>query len=269
MALLAIPGDEGRTFFGNENGEISPCNVYWDTATPTTLSGTVIAATSTTTLTGSGTSFDTDFTAGDWIVIYTSTPVIRQIASIASATSMTLTAAVYTGSVKTYAKYTTIYLGKTLGVSFKLDLKKSDIKFDQAGDSRANAVLSGYDISLEVNAGENTISRMDAIFQGFAMQRTSGSNVITGYSQGFPNGQLDSDIWKNVKLIKILGAGESSDPLDAVTFFRAAPAGSMEAKYDATTQRMVKTMFNIYLDDTKLINGIPQFYESGTVTYDS
>lgn len=267
MALLAIPGDEGRTFFGNEDGEISPCNVYWDTATPSNLAGTVIAATSTTTLTGAGTAFLTDFEAGDWIYIGTTTPVLRQIESITTDTSLVLTEAVYTGSTKTYKKYLTVYLGKTQGVSFKYDNKKSDIKFDQTGDSAANRVLSGYEASLEVNMGEATIARMQAILQGFYAERSAGDYV--GYAQKFALGQLDSDIVKQIKIVKILGAGESTNTLDTVTFFRAAPSASIEAKYDATTQRVVKNMFTLYLDETKLIGGQPTFYESGTVTYDT
>lgn len=267
MALLAIPADEGRTFFGNDDGEISPCNVYWDTATPTNLAGTVITATSTTTITGSGTAFLTDFVAGDWILINTTTPVIRQIASITTDTSLVLTEAVYTGSTKTYARYTTLSLGKTMGVSFKYTNKKADIKFDQTGDSPANRVLSGYEASLEVVVGEGTISRMEAILNGFYAERSAGS--YTGYAQKFALGQLDSSIVKQMKLVKLIGTGESTDPLDTVTFFRCAPASDVEAKYDATTQRQVKSMFTIYLDDTRLIGGQPIFYSSGTVTLDT
>ena len=269
MPLLAIPADDGRTFFGADDGEISPCNVYWDTATPTTLSGTVITATSTTTITGAGTAFLTDFRIGDWIMINNTVPVVRQITNIASNTAMTVSQAVYTGSTRSYAKYTTIWLGKTMGVSVKYDNKKADIKFDQAGDSPANRVLSGYEASLEVVVGEGTISRMSAILNGFYAERQSTSpGAYQGYAQRFALGQLDSAIVKQMKLVKIIGTGESTDPLDTVTFWRAAPASSVEAKYDATTQRSVKSMFTIYLDDTRQIGGQPIFYSSGTVTLD-
>jgi hypothetical protein len=219
MPLIAIPADEGRTFFGADDGEISPCNVYWDTATPTNLAGTVITATSSTTITGAGTAFLTDFRIGDWIYINNPTPILRQITNITSNTAMTVSQAVYTGS--------------------------------------------------EVVVGEGTIARMSAILNGFYAERQSTSpGTYQGYAQRFALGQLDSAIVKQMKLIKIVGNGESTDPLDTVTFWRAAPASSVEAKYDATTQRSVKSMFTIYLDDTRQIGGQPIFYSSGTVTLD-
>jgi hypothetical protein len=157
-----------------------------------------------------------------------------------------------------------------MGVSFKYTNKKADIKFDQAGDSPANRVLSGYEASLEVVVGEGTIARMSAILNGFYAERASTAPAAyQGYAQRFALGQLDSSIVKQMKLVKIVGTGESTDPLDTVTFYRAAPASDVEAKYDATTQRSVKSMFTIYQDDTRLIGGQPIFYSSGTVTLDT
>ncbi|MCK6381889.1 MAG: hypothetical protein L6Q54_11680 [Leptospiraceae bacterium] len=263
---MSILGTEGRTWFGDVNGEISPANAYFKTEVLANLAGTVAVAG--TAVTGTGTSFTTSFSVGQYVMFNDLTPKISKITAIASNTSMTIEDSLTVPALTTYRLYEEFWLGQTMGgITAKVSIKKSDIKHDQQGDSRADAVVTGYEGTVEIPMSEATAYRMSKVFQGFKAHLNLTGGIV-GSTQGVPIGERDTTIARQLTLYKIVGGLDSTDPDDKVDFFVCAPSAEMEAKYDAAGQRTVKVTFNLYRDTTKKVDGVPLLWGSGTYTLD-
>lgn len=152
-----------------------------------------------------------------------------------------------------------------LSVSLKTTIKKVDLFEMHKGDVPANRGVSGTQMTLEMEVTRADLETMQLLVQGFRLNPTTGGSY-NGYSQGDALGELDSDILKQVTLVKIKGQGESLSPKERFQIWKVAPTADFDMKFDASSQRTVKLMFQCYSDDTKLDGaGRPTFYGQGVI----
>jgi hypothetical protein len=260
-----ITGDKGSSFFGSNNLTLGPANVYYGNFNLPNLAGTISITINTDTVTGVGTAFNTVLKVGDY-VLFNSSTIPVQIKEITSATSMkTMTLAPSTLAAVTFKKVECVNLGGNDGVTLKFGVKKTELKEAQAGDNAADKAITGYMCDIEFGLTRTTLERIEKLLQGFQTQRNIGGDYVGG-GFGYPSGETDLDIASQLRIVRIKKGIESIDPMDLVTILKCAPNVEAESKYDATSQRVMKTMFTGYIDPTVTINGVAQIFTFGTVT---
>jgi hypothetical protein len=260
-----IDGIEGASALGSNTLGLGPANIYFGNFSATTLTGTVDTTSGDATVTGTGTAFDTELAVGDIINIVGITGNL-QVASIASATSLELTAnasATVAGAAAT--QINAVNLGGVDGVTLKYGVKKTELKESQKGDNPADKAVTGYTCEIECSMTRPTLVRLEKVLQGFLLNRNITTAAIEGAAFTLPIGETDLEIAGQLKIVRISKGAESTDPLDVITVPLCAPNTEAETKYDATTQRMVKSMFTGYADENTLYNGKPVIFYLGSI----
>lgn len=264
-AIPFIPGTDGSSAIGGAYPRLGPCNLYFGKKAGTLMTGTTAVNTNSTTVTGVGTAFATEFVVGDYVSFGSMTTAVR-ITAIASPTSMTVNKAVTTALLDTVKKISCIYLGQTQDTTFKWGNKKKELTESQNGESPANRVTTGYECSVEATHTRATLERMARIAQGLLLHKDT-NGVIDGAAFTLNLGEMDSDIWDELTLVRMKGGAESSDPKDQITIPLAAPqVEGVESKFDAATQFITKSMFTGYADPDNLYQGRPLIWYLGTLT---
>lgn len=261
MPFEFIAGSEGDNAIGSKNLELGPCNAYYGSFAETNLAGT-ISASGTASITGTGTSFNTTLKPGDWVKAGS---VTFQVKTIASATAMTAMAPV-TLTTATFFKIDAVFLGGTDSTLLKFGLTKQDLMESQNGTTAADRAITGYSASVELGLTRSTLVRMEKLLQGFQGVRDATTGLYKGAGFGFPIGETDLDIAKELRLVKLIGGIESVEPLETIRVLKCAPSSENEAAFDAGTQRIFKVTFNAYRDDSVVINGVPQIFTMGVVS---
>ena len=265
LGLPFITGDEGSSILGSKNLELGATNVYFGRFNTPNLVGTVSTTANSDTLTGSGTAF-TSLKIGDWLSIAGITSPV-QIKTITNATSIVLTAPVTIAvSTATFKKVDCMNLGTYDKLSFKLGQKKVDLKDAQGGDNASDKVQTGYTCDIEFGMARTSMSRLEFTMAGFKVVRDAVTGLIKGAGFGFAIGTKDSDNLGQLKLVKLVGGVESTDPMDTVTILKASPNVDAEWTYDTSTQRYTKNMFTGYVDHETLIDGVPMIAIMGDIT---
>lgn len=256
-------GKEGASIFGKDGYRLGPSSVYYGKITPLALAGTVAAAGSAT-LTGTGTAFTTALKIGQWVKIGTLAP--RQVLHITSDTSLLLDAVV-TASGDTISLIRAIYLGDYDALGVKIGLEKQELKGALKGATRADKAINGYKCDIELGLVNSSLARLEAVMQGFILNRDSTTGAIKGAGFSVPIGQSDSDIWDELHVYRMVSIGvESTDPLDHLVIPLAAPMTDADTKYDASTQLTFKTAFTGYIDENTTLGGVPLVAYLGDIT---
>ena len=246
-----VTGTEGSDATGSQYKELGPATVYFGkkTSTQPNLTGTITAA-ATTTVTGTGTQFTTELV----------------VKSIASNTSLVVQGSAITVTGDTFKKAIQTYLGYNDAVTLKYGLTKTGLKSAQEGTNDADAAVTGYKCEVEFGMVAATPSRKAKVLQGWKLNRDTSTGLIKGQAFTFPIGQLDSNVWDELRIVRWRGGAESSAAMDTILITRAAPVADSEAKFDAATQMIFKTMFKGYVDDTVLFGGAPVIMSMGDLS---
>lgn len=264
MAITAIRTSEGKTFFGTNNGELGPCNLYYDTAQRANLTGTISTTAANTALTGTGTLFLTELKPGGYIL--SAGGKLLQIASITdNLTAVLMKAATTTETGVNARPFYTVWLGETQNVSLSDAQQFSPITFIQQGQSPVNQIETGYDAKLTVALAQNSLERLTQIFDHIRASRDAATGIIEGMYRKLSIGSAHSDYWSRLTLVKIKGGADSTDPTESVTFLRCAPMSNMNVTYDSTSQRTLEAVFQLYKSDY-YISGSPLLWYGGDIS---
>lgn len=269
MAIVGVSpiivGDKGPSALGGIYPRLGPCNAYFGNPTPLTLTGTTGAVANSTAVTGVGTAFNTELVVGDYVSFGTMTSAV-QVVAIASATAMTVDLPVTTVLLDAVKKVRCIYLGQTQDTTLKYGLKKKELTESQSGETRADKAVTGYECGVDFTLTRASLERLGKILQGFLLHRT-GAGAIDGAAFTLPIGEMDSEILDILTLVRIVKGAESTDAKDTITIPKAAPTlEGIEAKFDAATQFITKTMFEGYADPATLYQGKPVIFSVGVLT---
>lgn len=268
MATGIAPGTGGNNIIGNNYFALGPAYLHYgeDIANVSNLAGTVSVTAASTAITGVGTSFTTDFAVGDWIAI-AGLATDLQIKTITSATAMVAMAgAASTVAAATYKKVDQVDLGDTSNITITISQKKTDLKSIQRGDNRADASWTGYEVMVKTELTSATVERLVEINRGYQAVRDAVTGLVKGFGFGFRGYELDSQIWKPLYVKLQSGGVVTTVALEKMKFLRAVPMQDGDVAFSAADQRNVPVTFSCYLDETTLINSIPQIFTVGDVS---
>ncbi len=268
MGTGLASGLGGNNIIGNNYFSLGPAYLHYgeDIADVSNLTGTVSVTAASTAITGVGTAFTTDFAVGDWIAI-AGLATDLQIQTITSNTAMVaMLPAASTVATATFKKVDQIDLGDTMNITLTISQKKTDLKSIQRGDNRADASWTGYEVMVKTELTSATVERLVAVNRGYQAVRDSVTGLVKGFGFGFRGYELDSQIWKPLFVKLQSGGVVTSVALEKMKFLRAVPMQDGDVAYSAADQRNVAVAFNCYLDETTLINSVPQLFTVGDVT---
>jgi hypothetical protein len=153
-----------------------------------------------------------------------------------------------------------LFLGGVDSVVIRASHEKTDLNYSQYGSTAADRGVTGTTMEVELGLTNATEERVKAMIQGIHIVK-DGSNNITNVTFAVPLGQRDSDIWKQVKIVRVYGGAESTAPQDTLRIWRAAPSGSIERTFDAASQSIIKVTLTCYADPNHLdALGRPTFW---------
>jgi hypothetical protein len=214
-----------------------------------------------TTLTGSGTLFQTELQIGNYISVG-SLNQLAKVTAIASNTSLTLQNNTLAADANTFRTTNAIWLGNTDATTLRFSTLKAELKDSQYGDSPADQAVTGATCEIEAGLAMASLERIEAVTQGFENVRDNLGDII-GFGFGVSLGESDLEIADQLTLVRIVKGVETSNNLDIIHFPLAVPKIEAEATYDASTQRFYKTMFTAYRSpDHKSPSGRELFFYS-------
>lgn len=261
-----VMGNEGESFLGSPNLELGTCHAYAVKKDGVNLVGTVSTTLGSPNITGTSTTFLTDFESGDWIFI---TGILKplQIKTITSNTALVLHNNVSsTVATATYQSVKVIFQGGFDKLSLKFGNKKTELKESQGGDNASDKVITGYMCDVEFGASRSTLVRLSSNLQGFKLIRDTVTGLIKGAVFTYAGGERDSDNFVKLILVKIISGVESTNPMDTFIIPKCNANVEGEFTFDATSQRFTKTMFTGYKDEDTLFEGKPVIAYMGELT---
>lgn len=267
------PANEGSSFLGGPNLRLGPCLAFYGNFNTANLSGTIscgtapevgppaVPAVADDDVAGSGTDFQTDLKVGD--VILASNGALVRVISISSDTALKVSPAVYIPAASTYKKVDVIDMGGTDSTTLAFGLEKTDLMESQKGTTAADKAVSGYNCSVTMGLTRATPERLQAVNQGIRLIRDTTTAAVESIAFGFPAGETDLEITRELRLIRIRKGAPSTDPLDVVRILKAAPTSSAEQPKDASTQEILSVVFTGYIDEETVLDGMPLIFILG------
>jgi hypothetical protein len=154
-----------------------------------------------------------------------------------------------------------VFLGKTGSTTVKFSVSKTDLTSSQDGSEPADRVQTGDMCSVEATLAQPTLERLAKCIPGVSLNYDTDGVTVLGASFASDIGTRDSSIAKELKLVRISGGEDSTDPFDTVYFWLAAAVGSAELAFDAGTQRFVNVQWQCYKSTNHLdVNGRPTYW---------
>lgn len=158
---------------------------------------------------------------------------------------------------------TNLFLGGFDSLVWRISEETTDLVFSQYGTSPADKAVTGTSVEIELGLAQATPERLAEVMSGFTVSYDTNGNPV-GYMFASTVGQRHSDIWKQMRLTRVVGQVESSHPMDTAIVWRAAPTVNLELTYDASSQRFARFTFTCYMDPDHLDDkGRPTFFGGG------
>lgn len=144
-------------------------------------------------------------------------------------------------------------LGETFGdVLLRYTTEESPVHEDRQGTTPVDLITTGQAVEVEVPLTRLQIANLAKVIPGGSGSGTSGSkmtviNVI---------GESLADRSAELILKPIVNGVASTDNTEWAHVYKAAPRADMEIAYSVQNQRVYKTMFTGFFDDTNKLWGI-------------
>jgi len=258
----------GFQFWGRDGGKIGPAAAFAEVEDQPDLTGTVEAAASST-LTGTGTAFDTEIEVGQFIEIGLATPRIAYVGAIGGATSLSMfdpdnltTPLVLTIPALTTIKiFKALWLGKTAPDGIKVMVEESTVetKSSDNGETPENVYSSGLVCKFELTLMEPSLDAINKLLPGLFNVTKDANGYIVASSIGTRPGYDFKSAAKQFAITEYAGQGLSTDPGDRLDAFKVAWQGVFATSKNSTDQQGLTLTGFMFADDTRTINGVPQF----------
>ena len=140
-------------------------------------------------------------------------------------------------------KYDGVDLGFTKGgVKFTDEVMKTEITYDQTGETVQNTVTKGRKASVEVPLTNQALALIEDLIAGATVD-ADGMIVAT------TTGLSGRSIAKELVLTIMDGALPSTDPDATLVIFKADPTSKIDWGFDNSGQRITMVTFNALPDD--------------------
>ena len=276
--MIVQKSKNGFQFWGRDGGKIGPAAVFYDVKVQSNLPGTVQASNSST-LTGTSTTFTTSLVVGDYIEILTTPAKLAYVWSITNNTTLVmrdpnnldepLTLTVPAGT--NYRKFNGLWLGKTApdGINISIEESTVETKSSDRGESPENVYSSGTTAKIEFTLMEPSLESLNKLLSGmFHVTRDTNGKIVAS-SVGSRTGY---DYKRNAKQVAVIeytdGQEISTDPADRLDIFKVAFSGVFSTTKNSSDQQGVTLTGYIFEDDSRRINGAPQYMATNLSSMD-
>ena len=258
----------GFQFWGRDGGKIGPAAAFAEVEDQPALAGTV-SATASSTLTGVGTAFDVDLEPGFFIEFDLPTPRIAYVYTVGAATSLTMynpdnitqPLVITIPALTTYRRFKALWLGKTAPDGIKVMVEESTVetKSSDNGETPENVYSSGLSAKFELTLMEPSLDAINKLLPGMfnVTKDANGYNVAS--SIGTRPGYDFKAAAKQFAVVEYAGQGLSIEPGDRLDAFKVAWQGVFSTSKNSTDQQGLTLTGFMFADDTRTINGVPQF----------
>lgn len=272
MAIQVIKTNNGYQFFSKRGGKINPATFFINVEPQTNLTGT-LAATATSTITGTGTAFDTELTVGDLIEIGTTSPIVAYVHTITSATSIVISdptdidtlLVVTVPALTTFKLFKAKWVGKTgpSGIQITTEESTVDTKSSDRGEMAENTFSTGIAPKIVVPLFEVDMETLKELFKGSLNVTKDSHGKILATSMGTRNGFSFLDNAIRCAVIDYAG-GEASAisvaPEDRLDIFKVQFSVNIKSTKNSSDQQEIELSGMIYEDSSYQVNGKPQFW---------
>jgi hypothetical protein len=140
-------------------------------------------------------------------------------------------------------KYNGADLGYTKGgVKFHDEVMKTEITYDQTGDTVQNTKTKGRKANVEVPLTNQTLALIEDLIAGATID---SNGMIVATTTGY-DGRTHA---KELILTIMDGAAPSTDPDKTMVFFKADPTAKIDWGFDNSGQRITLVTFDALPDD--------------------
>lgn len=140
-------------------------------------------------------------------------------------------------------KYNGVDLGYTKGgVKFVDEVMKTEITYDQTGETVQNTVTKGRKSTVEVPLTDTQLALLEDLVAGATID---ADGMIVASSTGLSG----RTVAKELILTLMAGAVPSIDPDETLVIFKADPTSKIDWGFDNAGQRITLVTFNALPDD--------------------
>ncbi|PJZ87933.1 hypothetical protein [Leptospira levettii] len=275
--MRLVKSKNGFSIYGRDGGIIRAAAIFINPEQKPNLTGTVSAGSAgppvapSSTLTGSGTAFDTSLKVGEYLEFDLAQPIIAMVKAIASATSLTLgdpaepgeNLSVFIPAGTNYRKFDSFWLGKTstAGISINTEEGVLETKSSDRGETPENVFSGSVKPMLKLNLMEASVEALSYVLKGMVNFTRDVNGKIVASSFGPRTG---FDFKKNAMRVAIIeydgDGGVSADPASRMDIFKVGFKGNINLTKNSSDQVGVDLEGYIFEDDTKVVNGKPQYW---------
>lgn len=143
--------------------------------------------------------------------------------------------------------YNSVNLGHTKGgVAFKFERAMEDLTVDKYGTMPIDKVMSGANLTIEVNLAEPQVDQLRyAIPEGDFQSGAQGKRLGLGTDSGF---SMRSNVAAQLTLHPLDRA--ASDSSEDVVIYKAVSTEPVELNYKIDDQRVYKIVFSALVDES-------------------
>lgn len=277
--MRLLKSKNGISIYGRDGGIIRAAAIFINPEQKPNLAGTVTAGSAgppivtSATLTGTGTAFDTALKVGDYLEFNLATPVIAMVKAIGTATSLTLgdpanpgeNLDLYIPAGTTYRKFDSFWLGKTApaGISITTEEGVLETKSSDRGETPENVYSGSVKAMLKLTLMEASIEALSYVLKGMVNFTRDVNGKIVASSFGPRTGfDFKSNSFR-IAIIEYDGDGAiSADPAARMDIFKVGFKGNINLTKNSSDQVGVDLEGYIFEDDSKVVNGKPQYWST-------
>ena len=147
------------------------------------------------------------------------------------------------GSWQDESGFTTV--GRTESTILRNILEFGDLVSSQTGTVAYDNQITGDGAEIECNLAEATLERLEELTFDVKLIRDSAGDIVQALRSSQIGKRIsDKLLW--VKVVRIDGGADSTDPFDTAYFLGAPKQESVELSFTAADQRFYNMMFKCY-----------------------
>jgi len=160
-----------------------------------------------------------------------------------------------------FRKFNGLWLGKTApdGINVSVEESTVETKSSDRGESPENVYSSGTTAKIELTLMEPSLESLNKLLKGMVNVTRDANGLIVASSIGSRTGYDYKRNAIQLAIIEYDGTEISSNPEDRLDCFKVAFSGVFATTKNSTDQQGVTLTGHIFEDDTRRVQGIPQY----------
>ena len=158
-------------------------------------------------------------------------------------------------------------LGLTTSAQLVIETTKQELMGNQYGTGAFNKIVTGQNITLSMELKQSTLENWQEIYPQIGTESAGQAITSAGFSSALGAGDRENAV--RIEAIKIIDGVESTNGLDKLTCFLAAPTGNTTIPFTIDGEQLIAVEWTLYADQNNLgRNGLgqtnmPLYYKIG------